>query len=382
MELILCVDGVSSGFSLDFRVLTPYSKGRGRMSDTMIDNLNSLLNSFNIKATCVDASQHRHFSYFDVELAHGTRISKITRYANELAVAMRAKSALIVTPIPEKGIVRLRTTHHEPDKIDFEEIYSQYLNSKPSGILPFLLGETDEGKPLWVDMANNPHLLVAGATGSGKSVFLHSLIANAIKRRDVKLNLVDTKLVEFSQYDIPFMSSVIRYFARSYSESVMVLERLIDIMEARYKYMAQHNLQSIEDCPNLFDKHLVIIDEVADLILQDKGKRYKPFENLVASLAQKARAAGIYLILATQRPSVNVLTGLIKSNFPARLACRVSTKTDSRVILDQQGAEHLAGKGDAIFKQPAGNTIRFQSAFVNPEQTIKELRRKSIEQNF
>ena len=131
--------------------------------------------------------------------------------------------------------------------------------------------------------------------------------------------------------------------------------------------MSEMGIQSIEQQPNIFDKIMVVIDEAADLILYNKTK---DFEQLVVRLAQKARAAGIYLVLATQRPSVDVLTGLIKSNFPARVSCKVSTKIDSRVVLDQHGAENLAGRGDAIIKQPSSNATRFQVAFVDPKDTI------------
>lgn len=345
-------------------------------------DLNELLSKFKIGATCVDAFQHRHFSYYDLILNPGVRISKINRYAKELALAMRAKSSFIVTDIPEKGVVRLRTTNANPAKINFFKYMAANFDAQPSGaLLPFLLGETDEGQPLWIDMADNPHLLVAGATNSGKSVFLHTLIANAICRADTELTLIDTKLVEFNSYYDDVMNPYIKYLARSYQEAIHALERIYLLMEARYECMSQIGIQSVQEKPGLFEKQLIIIDEVSDLMLFDK--KDKTFETLLIKLAQKARAAGIFLVLATQRPSADVLTGLIKSNFPARLACRVSNKTDSRVILDEHGAENLAGRGDAILKLPSGDAYRAQMAYVEPKMILRGLKKigDSIEQN-
>ena len=335
------------------------------------NDLDQLLSKFKIGASCIGAYQHRHFSYYDLVLDPGTRISKINRYAKELALAMKAHSSFIVTDIPEQGVVRLRTTNSSPSKIRFFRYYCQHADNAPSVTLPFLLGETDEGKPLWVDMASNPHLLVAGATNSGKSVFLHTLIANAVCRGDVKLTLIDTKLVEFSSYYHPIMDPYVEATARTYEEAILAIEDVYNMMESRYRFMDQLGIQNANQRSDVFDKQLVIIDEASDLMMFDK--KTKRFETLLIKLAQKARAAGIYLVLATQRPSADVLTSLIKSNFPARVACRVANKTDSRVILDEHGAENLAGKGDAILKLPSGETYRAQMAYIEPKMILKGL---------
>jgi S-DNA-T family DNA segregation ATPase FtsK/SpoIIIE len=336
----------------------------------MVSSMNELLQGFNIEAKCVDAKKHRHFAFYDVKLDLGTKISKLARNAGELALAMKTKTDLIVTPLTEQGVVRLHTTHDTAGTLPFEKLYRDHRAPKEYA-LPFLLGETAEGEALWVDMIKNPHLLAAGSTGSGKSVFLHSLIANAAKRRDTKLYLIDTKRVEFNIYKDKCLKPLVYHIADDYNGAMGVLKRVHMLMESRYKYMSDNGIQSIEQHPNLFDKHIVIIDEVSDLMLYNKSK---DFEQLIVRLAQKARAAGIYLVLATQRPSVDVLTGLIKSNFPARVSCKVSTKTDSRVVLDQHGAENLAGRGDAIIKQPSSNATRFQVAFVDPRETINNFR--------
>jgi len=329
----------------------------------MIDSLNEIFKAFKIRAKCVGANTHRHFAYYDVELDPGTRISRIQRYANELAIAMRANSAIIVKPIPSQGIVRLQTTLRNADIVSFDELYDMYT-SPSNQTLPFLLGETDEGELLFMDMAKNPHLLVAGSTGSGKSVFLHTLINNAFRHSNMKVYLVDTKRVEFSTY-ANMQSSTIAHVSNTYQEAMNVLEHLNCIMDHRYEYMAGRGIQSVEEAPDLFDNILLIIDEAADLMLYEKGKA---FENLVAKLAQKARAAGIYMVFATQRPSVDVFTGLIKANFPARLSCKVTSKVDSKVILDRQGAENLIGRGDAILNNSAFDMTRLQVAYSDPAQ--------------
>lgn len=321
---------------------------------------NRILDSFNIKANCVAASSSRHFAFYDLELAPGTRISKIKRYADELAIAMKAHSSLIIKPVPSEGIVRLQTTIDKPDKILFEDIYNKYKTSE--GFLPFVLGETDEGQPLIMDLAQNPHLLIGGSTGSGKSVLLHTIIANAAKRNDMRLYLADTKQVEFSVYKHK-LTSLVEEVHSDPKELLFTLKHLCDIMEMRYEYMVSLGISKLEERPGLFDKILLIVDEAADIMQSPVGKQ---FELYITRLAQKARAAGIYIILATQRPSNDVFTGLIKANFPARLACKVTSHFDSKVILDRAGAENLAGKGDAILNNSAYNMTRFQVAFSDP----------------
>jgi S-DNA-T family DNA segregation ATPase FtsK/SpoIIIE len=338
-----------------------------------VDSINKLFEAFKIKASCIDAQRHRHFVYYDVELEPGTRISKISRYRDELAIAMKAKTSLIVKPVPEKGIVRLQTTHSNADRLEFNDLYSNSVAPK-NYTLPFVFGETDEGDSLWVDMAKNPHLLVAGSTGSGKSVFLQMLIANASMRRDTRLFLVDTKRVEFEPYR-GHMKEVVSRIDNDFNSTMLTLKYLNDVMVARYKYMAKHGIKSIEDKP-IFPKFVLIIDEAADLMLHDTKKT---FEKQIAKLAQLARAAGIFMVFATQRPDVSVLTGLIKANFPARLACKVTSKVDSRVVLDKMGAEALAGRGDALFTSPTHDLTRLQVAYTDAKSVINDYnKRKSL----
>jgi len=335
-------------------------------SESRIAHLNEVLASLKIPADCVAYNNNRHFSYYDLELKPGCRVKKIHNLSSEIALAVKSRTEPIIKTIPEKGIVRLQMIHDEPEIIPLSEI----METPPTKAgLPFLFGMTEEASSLWVNMVDNPHLLVAGATNSGKSVTLHTIIKNALDKSNVDIYLVDTKKVEFQVYTNPKIRNRIHKVANSQTSAIATLSFLCDMMEQRYETMAQLNYVNIEQCSTLFNRTLVVMDEVADLMVNDKQK---VFENYVVRLAQKGRACGIYLVLATQRPSVNVLTGLIKANFPARMACRVATGIDSKVILDQTGAQNLIGKGDALFLSPEQDLVRLQVAFTNPEDTVKD----------
>ena len=200
----------------------------------MVSSMNELLRGFKIKAKCIYAKSHRHFSFYDVKLDLGTKISKLVRNAGELGLAMQAKTDIIVTPLTEQGVVRLHTTHATADTLYFDKLYSAH--KAPKGhLLPFLFGETAEGKPLFIDMAKNPHLLVAGSTGSGKSVFLHTMIANAAKRRDTKLFLIDTKRVEFNIYNNDYLKPLVYHIADDYDSAMGILKTVHQMMESRYE---------------------------------------------------------------------------------------------------------------------------------------------------
>jgi len=331
----------------------------------MIDSLNAVLKSFKVKASCVDAKRHRHFGFFDIKLAPGCKIADITKLSQEISLALQTKTFVSPKPIPELGIVRLQAVMEDSETLHFDDLYKK--NPRGKGVLPLLMGETEEGNPLYMEMNKNPHLLIAGCTGSGKSTVLHLMIANAAKIKNCELYLVDTKLVEFNVYNNPSFKPI-RFIAKTYSQTIKCLKHLISKMDKRYYALSKMGLKSIEEKPNLFRKTLLIVDEVSDLMIQDDNGQ---LEDLIVTLAQKARAAGIYIVLATQRPSVDVLTGLIKANFPGRLSCQVASKRDSLIILDESGAESLAGCGDAILSCPALPSVRFQAAFVNPKDTVK-----------
>lgn len=338
----------------------------------MINQLTSALDGLRIDAVCVNAIEHRHFAFYDVKLGPKGSLSRLQRSSSEIALNLRSKSNPIFKLLREEGLIRLQVVTGDPKPLPLLDLLK--TNPKHDGILPFLLGETDDGKILWTDMSKNPHMLVAGSTGSGKSVLLHNMIANAINVGKVHLFLVDPKGVEFSAYDTPKMSGLIKQVVYDYSTVIEMLEHIVEIMDDRYEMLRALELQSIDQSPKIFDPILIIIDEVSDLMLKD-GKE-KRFENLIIQLAQKSRAAGIYLLLATQHPSVKVLTGLIKANFEARLACKVSSRTDSQVVLDYPGAELLIGRGDAIIKNSNHDLVRFQVAYTDTSTVVEFFKSK------
>lgn len=318
--------------------------------------MDEILSSLKIKARCLSVKEHRHYKLYDIQLEPGQSIKKIESNVREIGLGLRSLTVPFVTTIPESGIVRLQVAMKVAETISFNELYERSIELKPTGLLPFLLGEQANGEPVWLDMVTNPHMLVAGSTGSGKSVFLHTLIANVKKRNDIMLYLVDPKNgVEFGQYD-----NDCNHIVYDYAGTIKMLQLLADEVESRYNLFRQLGMKNLNESPFVVPKVLVIIDEVADLMLQDDDGI---FETLLIKISQKSRAVGIHMVLATQRPSVNVLTGLIKANFPARVACRVSSATDSKVIIDQSGAEHLMGHGDAILNCNMFSNIRFQIAY-------------------
>lgn len=332
----------------------------------MITQFNEILSSFNLRAKCVNYQTHRHFAFYDLKLDPGFRINRLSTFSREIAIALGVKTVPIIKPIPELGIVRLQITTRFNDQLLLSDMLRN-TDSPKDYMIPCLLGETDEGQPLWIDLSKNPHMLIAGTTGSGKSVLLHNLIANAAHHKDIRLYLSDTKRVEFAPYLAVEDSGIFTQIAKTYRETVAMLELLVETMDTRYKILSSRSISSIDEVPDIFDKLLVIIDEIGDLMTEDSSGE---FQKLLIKLASKARASGIYLVIATQHPSVNVLTGVIKANFPARLACKVSSRTDSQVVMDLPGAENLAGRGDAIFKSPVQDLVRCQIAYASSKETV------------
>lgn len=327
--------------------------GRGRSGMLDKTEVSSILQSFKINAECVNTHSQRHFAFYDLELGAGCKIARIKSCLSEIALKLKSRSIPFVDFLPLDGILRLQVIEKDPEVLPLDEMLKK--EKMPDGVLPFLIGEYIDGNPAWMDMAKNPHLLVAGTTGSGKSTFLHNLIFNALATENVEIFLIDPKKIEFNAYEGRRKINAVVY---SYEEACSVLENLLISMELKYNLLAKFKF---DVASKSFPKTLVIVDEIADLILQDKKNR---FETLLTKLAAKSRAAGIYFVVATQRPSVNVLTGLIKANFPARLSCKVSSRTDSQVILDELGAENLFGKGDALVKIPSMEMKRLQIAYV------------------
>ncbi|CAN5640470.1 hypothetical protein BH23GEM3_BH23GEM3_01240 [soil metagenome] len=353
------------------------------------------LATFKIPGEIVGMTTGPVVTQFEVTPAPGIKVARIASLDADLALAMRAASIRIIAPIPGKGAVGVEVPNPTPEMVFFREVIESpaFRNSKAQ--LPVALGKDISGNPYVADLAKMPHLLIAGATGSGKSVCVNTIITSLIFRhspQSLRLLMVDPKMVELSMYnDLPHLRHPV---VTDNSEAAGVLKWAVIEMERRYQLLSLNGVRNLQDFNKRVDAAQVmrtpeadgdegdpdrwiykdgplpyvvlIIDELADLMMTVQGEVEKP----LALLAQKARAIGIHLILATQRPSVNVITGLIKANFPSRIAFRVSSKVDSRTILDQNGADSLLGNGDMLFLPPAqSDPVRIQGAYLSTEET-------------
>lgn len=316
-------------------------------------HLNQIFDSFNIKASCLSACQMDNYLYFDIKLHPNTKVKDIQKYSDEIALAFKANAKPSLKILHEKGILRLEFATPRTKTLKLFDLFTNH--NIPSGDLVCLLGQSVDGEKLWMDLSQNPHMIIAGTTGSGKSTLLHNIIANCCNYNNCILYLIDPKNVEFGAYEKNLNMNV----SYTYEESIFILDSLLETMEMRYSLIRSG--KSATEFPYI----LIIIDEFADLIMQDKNNQ---FYTKLCKLAQKCRAARISIILSTQRPSVNVVDGVIKANFPARISCRVASHVDSKVILDSIGAENLLGKGDALLKDNFRFMERFQIAYTDAKE--------------
>lgn len=318
-----------------------------------IQQFNQILNSFNIKASCLSAHQVDNYTYYDLRLHPHAKVKEIQKYGDEISLALRKPCKPSVKVLHELGVVRVEFAAPREAPLRLIDFFTN--DDVPSGDLVCLLGQTVTGEKVWMDLMQNPHMIVAGTTGSGKSTLLHNIIANIFNYNNADLYLIDPKRIEFQLYENVRGTQVYH----SYDDTVELLSNMIDIMEDRYdKIRAGWNLQDLKPI-------LIIIDEFADLIMQDKGDIF--YERL-CRLAQKCRAARMSIVISTQRPSVNIINGMIKANFPARISCRVASHVDSKVVLDTVGAENLLGKGDALLRDNFRNMERFQVAYTDASE--------------
>lgn len=307
---------------------------------------------------------------YEFEPAAGVKINRIVSLSEDLALALRAPS-IRVYPIAGKAALGIEVPNRQRATVYLKEIFSSDAFRNSSSLLTLALGKDIFGNPVVADLARMPHLLVAGATGSGKSVSVNAMIMSLLYKAtpdEVKMLMVDPKLLELSAYgDIPHLISPVITNPKEASEA---LKKVVYEMERRYRLLAERGARSIDTfnrqaSPSERLPYIVVfIDELADLMLTAPAD----VENAIARLAQMARASGIHLILATQRPSVDVITGLIKANFPARISFQVTSKIDSRTILDSQGAEQLLGMGDMLFMVPGVKMTRIHGAYVSDSE--------------
>lgn len=334
--------------------------------------LDGIFKQLKLKARVRECRMEGSFLICDVALEPGGTVSKVERHAMEIALAMKALAEPLIYPVPAEGVIRMELMISMPGDVPFSDVVSSPEFQSSKGRLPLGLGRTRRGRILVADLADMPHLLVAGATGSGKSMILqaaiNSLLLNRGKRR-IMLALVDPKQVEFSYYErIPHLYCPIARDVRSAHD---VLERLVAEMDRRFTVLQKGRCRDISHYKGKMPYIVLVVDELADLMMASK----RSVQDLICRLAQKSRACGIHLMVATQRPSTDVVTGVIKANFPSRLSCHVSSATDSRVVLDKNGAEKLAGRGDAILDGPDYPFVRFKGAFLSEADITANIRR-------
>ena len=362
-----------------------------RLGGVLVDTLAT----FNIQCEISGRTTGPAVTQYEVVPAAGVKVNRIANLDADLALAMRARSVRIVAPIPGKGAVGVEIPNPRPEIVRLREILEAPAFSRSRGALPLAMGKDLAGNAYVTDLTKMPHALIAGATGSGKSVCLNTVITSLVYRHGpdrLRLLLIDPKMVELSAYaDLPHLRHPV---VTDPKEAAGVLKWAVMEMERRYTMLSANGVRSLQEFNDRVEQGVelklpepdgpeeepdswtykggtlpwivVVVDELADLMMTVQAEVEKP----LTQLAQKARAIGIHLLVATQRPSVNVITGLIKANFPCRIAFRVASKTDSRTILDQNGADSLLGYGDMLFLPPGqSEPVRMQGAFISTEET-------------
>jgi DNA segregation ATPase FtsK/SpoIIIE, S-DNA-T family len=347
---------------------------------------------FGFRVKVVEIETGPVIAQFEVELEAGLRLSKITSLADDLAIALRVPSVRIVAPIPGKNTVGIEVPNAERQMVRIREVIEEANGKAQKMHIPLYLGKDVSGKPLVADLASLPHLLIAGRTGTGKSVCLNSIIVSILMTRrpdEVRMLMIDPKMVEMSAYKT--LPHLMHPVVTDMRKAEAILAWAVEKMEERYALLARAGVRHISGYNQLGEEELmdrlqpendeerknvptnlpyivIVADEIADLMMTAA----KEVEQHIIRLAQKSRAVGIHLVLATQKPTVDVITGLIKSNLPARIAFQVASRTDSRVVLDEMGADKLLGNGDMLFLWPGTSTLlRGQGTYVSDDEINK-----------
>ncbi|MBN1441855.1 MAG: DNA translocase FtsK [Planctomycetes bacterium] len=356
--------------------------------------IETTLRDFKIEARVVEVQTGPTITQFEISLAAGIKVHKIVNLADDLAMALKAQSIRIIAPIPGKSTVGIEVPNKSRSMVGLRKLIETIQERDKEYRLPMALGRDTAGAPVISDLGEMPHLLIAGSTGSGKSVCINSIICSILLTRspeEVKLILVDPKMVELAQFEnLPHLLCPV---VTDMKKAPAVLNWLVDKMEERYELLAMAGVrhitsynalgreklrerllgkideEEIEQVPEYLPFVVLIMDELADLMMSAA----KEVEASITRLSQKSRAVGIHVILATQRPSVDVITGLIKANMPSRISFRVTSKVDSRTILDRNGADKLLGKGDMLYIPPGtSDLIRVQGAYI-PDKDIRNV---------
>lgn len=367
--------------SIELLNINSKTKLKSEDKKELIENagkLKEILNDFGVEANVVQVTKGPSVTRFEIQPSPGVKVSKIVNLQDDIALGLAASGVRMEAPIPGKAAIGIEVPNNKQTAVFLREVLDseEFKTSKKK--LAFALGKDISGKCVVGDLATMPHTLIAGATGSGKSVCINTLIVSLLYKyspKEVKLLMVDPKVVELSVYNgIPHLLIPV---VTDPKKAAAALNWAVNEMNKRYKLFAEASVRNIESYNSLFDKGLIeeklpytviIVDELADLMMACPND----VEDYICRLAQMARAAGMHLIIATQRPSVDVITGVIKANIPSRISFAVSSGIDSRTILDQTGAEKLLGKGDMLY-YPIGENkpIRVQGAFISEEEVEK-----------
>ncbi|MFN0057659.1 MAG: DNA translocase FtsK 4TM domain-containing protein [Planctomycetota bacterium] len=372
-----------------------HEEGRDELEEVAAKIEKTLL-SFKIEARVEEIQRGPVITQYEVSIAAGIKVHKIVSLADDMAMALSARSIRVVAPIPGKSAVGIEVPNRKRELVGLKELMQSKAFADSQAQLPLVLGKDVAGEPIIADLTRMPHLLIAGSTGSGKSVCINTIIISMLMTRtpeELKLVLIDPKMVELSSFeDIPHLLTPV---ITDMKKAPAALEWLVRKMEQRYALLANAEVRNIqgynqldkktiferlaprigheeaEKAPEKLPYLVVIIDELADMMMSSS----KEVESSIIRLAQKSRAVGIHVILATQRPSVDVITGLIKSNMPCRISFMVASRIDSRTILDRNGAERLLGQGDMLYMAPgSSDVIRAQSTFVSDKEIRKIVR--------
>ena len=354
-------------------LLNVYDSGIRPSKDELLASSSLLvqkLSDFDVDGKITQVQAGPIVTMYEFEPAPGVKINRVVSLSDDLALALKAQGVR-VSPISGKSAIGIEVPNRLRETVSLREIISSDSFKKNHSKLTLALGKDIFGNPVVADLAKMPHLLVAGATGSGKSVSINSMVMSILYKaspKEVKMLMIDPKLLELSAYEgIPHLISPV---ITNPKEAAEALRKMVFEMENRYKLLAQKSTKNIENYNKVVSEEeqlpyiVIFIDELADLMFASANE----VEDAIARLAQMARASGIHLVLATQRPSVDVITGVIKANFPARISFQVTTRIDSRTILDAQGAEQLLGKGDMLFMLPGTKTIRIHGALITEDE--------------